>query len=792
MNKIQVDLSKTYLSSRFCAYKTEAFIRQTRKASEIDRFVSHVFEGILAASLSLPADKAVMAETFDRSFTLFFTFIARPYGGDYVFYKFLSREKIERNNDRQLVNYLERNAQFSVTLREVDDTIPTGDFSKLYLLSGDDKVNFPLLNAEQRALVETEDKNVLAQGVAGSGKTNICIEKIVYSACRGYRGRILYTTFSRGLLIETKNRVSVIRENMDKFVRDYENGRVVFLDKNHKKAVENRLGILFAFDDDAYVIDVLKRVSVFLREQVDYFLIEDLYFARFPRGRVFTEKDFVREYRPAAASRLGGQFERLKNLSPEIVYKEVYGMIFGKYEPDESAEIVSKDDYILLRKDSFSRAECEAIHAVAVDYKKYLDKNGYLDNNLMSRRILSSDPLPAYSVGIADETQDFTQVNLCLLKKLCIKLFCVGDALQMINPSYFSFGYLKRLLYGEITGVTTLRHNYRNAEKIEKIVEKIGELNVGKFGVHNFVLKGRTVRSGIDASAVYVSGNDFPRLLGEKRFENLTVIVSTAERKEALRKTLGKTEILTVSEAKGLERSAVVLLDVLSDDADKWRALQSATLNRKTADENSVYRYYFNLFYVGVSRAKQYLLVSEREENDIFAPLFSECFERKNEKDAIAFLTEIAGKTELDDDELIDRIEKFIELGQYENAYFTSDRLGDDLLRNEERTKIYVAENFVSKGDFRGAGVEYWRRGLDDDAKKMFRVSGDEKVIPLIDACREGGKNLDYEIVKFFPIVQDNPVAVRIVIDTLKNDYQQLMGAQTHIKEALKAKRSKK
>ena len=295
MNKIQVDLSKTYLSSRFCAYKTEAFIRQTRKASEIDRFVSHVFESILAASLSLPADKAVMAETFDRSFTLFFTFIARPYGGDYVFYKFLSREKIERNNDRQLVNYLERNAQFSVTLREVDDTIPTGDFSKLYLLSGDDKVNFPLLNAEQRALVETEDKNVLAQGVAGSGKTNICIEKIVYSACRGYRGRILYTTFSRGLLIETKNRVSVIRENMDKFVRDYENGRVVFLDKNHKKAVENRLGILFAFDDDAYVIDVLKRVSVFLREQVDYFLIEDLYFARFPRGRVFTEKDFVRD-----------------------------------------------------------------------------------------------------------------------------------------------------------------------------------------------------------------------------------------------------------------------------------------------------------------------------------------------------------------------------------------------------------------------------------------------------------------------------------------------------------------
>ena len=310
--------------------------------------------------------------------------------------------------------------------------------------------------------------------------------------------------------------------------------------------------------------------------------------------------------------------------------------------------------------------------------------------------------------------------------------------------------------------------------------------------MHNFVLQGKTVRSCVDASAVYVKSDRFSDLLSEKRFENLTVIVSTSEKKEQLRKTLGKMEILTVSEAKGLERSAVVLLDILSDDADKWRALRAMTLNRKTADENSVYRYYFNLFYVGVSRAKQYLLVAEREENEIFSPLFSECFEIENEKNAIAFLTDIAGKTELDDDELCDRIDKFISLGQYENAYFTSDRLSDDNVRETERTKIYIAENFVSKGDLRGAGVEYWRRGFDDDAKRMFRISGDEKVIPLIDACREGGKNLDYDIVRFFPMVQDNPVAVRIIVETLQNDYKQLMGSQTIIKEALKAKRSKK
>ena len=59
-----------------------------------------------------------------------------------------------------------------------------------------------------------------------------------------------------------------------------------------------------------------------------------------------------------------------------------------------------------------------------------MKKRGYTDNNLMSREILGEVSSPKYSVGVIDEVQDFTQVNLCLMKRLCRKLFCVGDALQ--------------------------------------------------------------------------------------------------------------------------------------------------------------------------------------------------------------------------------------------------------------------------------------------------------------------------------------------------------------------------
>ena len=125
----------------------------------------------------------------------------------------------------------------------------------------------------------------------------------------------------------------------------------------------------------------------------------------------------------------------------------------------------------------------------------------------------------------------------------------------MINPSYFNFGYLKRIMYGDVTGVSQLRHNYRSTERIEKIAEKLGEMNMQRFGTHSFVLKGESVASPLPSAAVLVKDKNFVYSLGEKRFENVTVVVSSQKKKEDLRKVLGKTEILTVAEAKGLERN---------------------------------------------------------------------------------------------------------------------------------------------------------------------------------------------------------------------------------------------
>ena len=769
--KFTPDTQKIVLSSESRIYKTEGFISLTRKIVAIDAFISRVAEGVFSANI--PIDGCRTVKTEDGLYTLFLC--RKGPQKDIVFYKFICAAD-ESGVDRRLRDYLTAHGTLTLVMDDTTDIVPQEDLERLYIVSGSDgMINFPYLNATQRKIVETEDANMLVQGVAGSGKTNVCVEKIVYCACRNYRGAVLYTTFSRGLLAETKNKVELFLRNITDFISAYEGGNVVFLDGDHKKAVENKLGIVFTVDDDGEIISALKRIAAYLAEKVDYRLIEDIYAECFESRLVAGESVFINEYLGGSSSaRISGVLDRIKNISPEIIYKEIYGMIFGKFELDAPQEMLSLDEYIEARRDSFTRRECESIYAVATGYYEFLTKQGYTDNNLMSREIIKEVSSPKYSLGVIDEVQDFTQVNLCLMKTLCRKLFCVGDALQMINPSYFNFGYLKRLMYGDVTGVSELTHNYRSTQRIEQIAEHLGRMNIQRFGTHSFVLKGESVPSTLKSEAVFVKDKSFVHSLGEKKFENLTVVVGSQKKKEKLKKVLGKTEILTVAEAKGLERNTVVLVDVLTDNAEKWRYLIDMSLNRKTADENSVFRYYFNLFYVGISRARQHLFVVESDYPKFFDKLFDECFKRKNKENALVLLKEIAGRIEIDDDEFVERIEKFCALEQYDNARFAADRLSSDELRASKLVYISVHEKYLRYGKYRDAGVEYWRHGMDSEAREMFTRSGDEKLFPLMDACLQRGSALDTEIVRFYPLVEDNDLAKSIILETLNNDCKEI------------------
>ena len=802
---IEVNTNKQILSSETKIYKTESFFYQTKKIAKVDTFILNIAEGLLSVLddmfLSFHGNEKVngfQIDTFDKSFSFFIKLGFQSKNVDFgekdiIFYKSTGNFDEIKNNDQRLVRYLKTHKIFNVLVKPIFESGDESEFKKIYLVLDSEFINIPMLNKTQQKFVEVENKNLLIQGVAGSGKTNVCLSKIIWTACKNYTGRILYTTFSRGLLIDTKNKIELFKNNIKAFIEDYKNNRMIFLDKNHKKAVENRLGLVLIVDTEVNIVKKLYQIVDFLENHIDYYLLEDLHKNVFDEEcELFEEKEFLNIFLNNLSNhQLKSRLEKIKNLSKQIIYKEIYGMIFGC----DSDTMLSLEDYKRMRKNSFTSDECEVIYGIAKLFDDFQKAQNVVDNNIISRKLLkNTHKIKKYSVSIIDEVQDFTQINLKLLKEISIKMFCVGDALQMINPSYFTFSYLKNLMYNEdVTDVAELESNYRNNKKIVEILNDLNDLNIKQFGTHNFVLTGKSVDENTLSNAVYISDKKFIDSLKNQKFENFTILVSDFEQKKELRQIFKKQEILTISEIKGLERETVLLYNVLSRNIDKWQKLKELNINHKQADENSVFRFFFNLFYVGLSRAKHNLFVYEQNQISIFDEFFKNNFENLSGEKANEVFSNIIGKLEIDDDEIYDRINEFIKLGQFDNARFYANKFESGIDAGKQLAKIDAFEKYVFKGKNKEAGIALWKAGLSNDAREQFTISGDTNLIDFIDRLQgKDAENLDAEIVRFFVDFDENDDAQKLILDIIRQDLEEIKEKHKWTKNKLKEFKEKK
>ncbi|MDR3262768.1 MAG: UvrD-helicase domain-containing protein [Clostridiales bacterium] len=802
--ELKIENNKTVLSSDGAFYKTESLITAARHFLNADAFLLKVAEGLLLANIG---EGFYRAATKDGKHIFLIAVTeknnnlnASLKGRDIVFFGYEGREELARRNDPEL-SFLLMRPEFFLRLEKLNGFGNSGvrrvDFQKLYRLAASGGVSFPLLSPAQKNIVETEDKNVLVQGSAGSGKTNVCIDKIIFTACRAYGGRILYSTFSRGLLNETRARLKQFETNLADFIKSYDDGTIVFLGNDHKKAVENRLGIYFSVDDDDKIRQKIERILDFLNTKVDFFLIEDLYFKNISKinnegvadADFADEKYFITGYIGDMKNhQLRGKLEKIKDLSYEVIYKEIYGAILGACDPENPDKIPTLEEFAKRREGSLNYRECEIIYSIARDYEYRLKSQGLLDNNVMSRRLLNaSADLERYSLAIIDEVQDMTEAELCLIKTVSRKVFAVGDALQMINPSYFSFAYLKRLLFEKDTlSVAELVNNYRSTKKIGDIAESLSKLNTGKFGTHSFVLGTKSVDDGGACSTVYVKDKDFLNALQREKFNNYTVVVSGAKEKQEVRKKLPYGEILTVSEVKGLERDAIVLYRVLSDNYERFSALNRLVVARKQADENSVYRYYFNLFYVGISRAKSRLYVAEEAEIPFFEEFFKNNFDAMQTSEAVKDLLASSNMKEIDRDEIAKRTDEFIKSGQFDNARISAERMLNADEKREAINRIEVYQAYVLHGRYREAGIRFWELNMQTDAKEQFEFSRDGALIAFMDAYqKKGGGALGYEAAAFLEDTTLDAAAKALIFDVMKRDAARLSEEQKKINSAL-------
>ena len=235
-----------------------------------------------------------------------------------------------------------------------------------------------------------------------------------------------------------------------------------------------------------------------------------------------------------------------------------------------------------------------------------------------------------------------------------------------------------------------------------------------------------------------------------------------------------------------MERDTIVLLDVLSDNIDKWDKLYRDKVDRKTADENSAYRYWFNLMYVGISRAKRNLFIVERKSVKLFESFLKENFIFMPSNKAVDKLEAIIGKASIDDNEIMQRINQFLRQGQYDNARYASDNLSTLEESKLQRKRIDIHETDVKKGDYTTAGIRLWEIGLLDEAKEFFMLANAPELCDLVDVLQGDNAKLDASVVKYYTQLQDSEVARKIIVDTLNRDISALKTEQIEIAQKIK------
>lgn len=802
--KFQADVNKIVLSSKSTVYMTQHFFEASKNLLEIDSFITKIAETVLLNKNKLEKITFNEINCFKVTNSKLNIQILFKFGSgkiktseeDVIFFDIIKSKETIKQNDLRIVNFLKNISGFGIDVEPFKWLAKIEDFRKLYVVTNKSGIQLPRLDDYQKEIVETVNKNVIVQGVAGSGKTNVCIEKIIFSACKGYKNKLLYTTFSRGLLNDTKVKINNYIEELELFLLNYENGGVIFLDDNHKKALENKLGIFFFSEDDEKILEKIKNVVNYLKNKVDYFLIQDLYQnITGISAKVVNENYFLNEFLSNVKNYQIANILSKITVSRETIYKEIFGIMSGHYTKNDKNELISQSEYKRLRKESFSEKDCDYIYSIGESYYKHLKENNLMDNNTMSRQLLELvDDIPKYAICVIDEVQDYSQVTLKLLTSISLKSFCVGDALQMINPTYFSFSNLKDLLFDNMgSKVESLKYNYRNTKKIAEVLTNLSELNKQTFGVHNFVLKSEAVDDKNKTTAIYSQGENFVNLVKDSSLNNFTFVVSSKEQKDKLKQIIKNQEVLTVSEIKGLERDTIVTLNLLSDNFDKWAEIDRTLVSKKTSDENSVYRYYYNIFYVGISRARQNLFVIENKNVSRFNDFFSQNFEKLNTKQAINELNNIVSKLEFTQDEIINRTMEFVKLEQFDNARFTASKISDDIISQKIQTIIEVNEKYIQYGYYRQAGVEYWQKGLLDEAKNQFVLSEDNELINLINAISgEENSKLDINIVQYLPELAENKVAKDFILSEVKNDVTSLKQSFKDIKQKLKGAKNGK
>jgi len=498
------------------------------------------------------------------------------------------------------------------------------------------------LDKEQQEFVHFKNKGEFVFGSAGSGKTTIAIYKLIHflKETAGTDKSICYFTYSKLLRDKTEQFFWKMAEDLYDMKPSEYKGRVFFY--TIEDFLENRFS--------------QKRILTY--ERFKEWAMEE------PSARKFEAIDLWKERRGILQGMIGADWQHTipiatknipntllvqleknnyivlnKNRSaftindsedihsitsfistvaekPEdfkkIVYDNFNKYIHSKRQLDDEEYKSLNTSYTL-----FKGEQREQFIKVCQKFQRYLSnvkKENLYDEGIIVREALIQLK-EIFDFIIIDEVQDLTELQvyfLCHLVRDKRNIFVSGDFHQTINPTFFSVGRVESI-FRFLGGIDNfidgrLEKNYRSSKNIVMFSNALAELR--KDIIHEkleYSYKEIAKRDVTDIPFLYEGDKkELWECVKDKSY--LSIVVATNTTKEKLLQAYPelRARVLTVSEIKGIEEKYIVTYNIMSDFKKQWENIFSS--NRKQSES---YRYYFNLVYVAITRAREYLCMIE-------------------------------------------------------------------------------------------------------------------------------------------------------------------------------------
>ena len=533
-----------------------------------------------------------------------------------------------------------------------------------------DKKELYLLTSEQERVVNSS-LPICLYGSAGSGKTTMLLKKIENILKHNDDTKILFLTYNEKLLKYTKTLYNTYS--------GYKTEQITF------DTFENYFINLLKLDREGY-IDTRRFLKWFGAQK--------------------------------------GYNPKLVDVSPLEAFSEIKGIIKGFVgysgkRDIKKEKIISKNYYLELKnrysllKNDVSR---ELIYEEAKSYEKYLRENNYYDENDLALEYLNSDSdYPKYDFLACDEVQDLTELQIIAMLETLVdnkNVFLTGDNNQAINLSFFDFSRLKTLYqeryhyYGINNNEISL--NQRSSETVVNLAKKVAELRDSVLPVNKKI--SYSEKPLIEGGIVPILASQEDIELSQLENKDVTIIVPDEVRKKRIKRFYNNT-VLTIYEAKGLERENIVcigLIDSFSDDA-KTVVEKLKSDNRDPLSNH--YRHFFNLLYVATTRARNNLIFLDDLDNEFYNYLDQEVRRADTEE----WQERFKSLAELTEDKLLKYAVEYEEKGNYKIALEHYEKMKE---RDENSIKRLKALIEMESKNYRKAletfeSLEMWTECLE-------------------------------------------------------------------------------